>query len=232
MYHDKHILCVIPARGGSKRLPGKNIKPFLGRPLISYAIEAAKGSKYVDRIVVTTDDDAIAGVARECGAEVVVRPAEMATDEAPILQAYQHAVQEAEKLGTQYELLVLVQPTVPGVLAADVDATIEKILEAGTNCAITVAEVSERPEFMFRGDQGGGLSAYSPGALARTQDLETLYRINGAVYVAKRTTIMDAGKIIDQDSCAGVPMPRQRSVDIDTPHDFAMAEVSLQKPAA
>lgn len=229
MYKEQNILCVIPARGGSKRLPGKNIKPLLGRPLIAYAIAAAKGSTYVDRVVVTTDDEAIAAVARECGAEIVMRPAQMASDEAPVIQGYQHAVQQAESAGTTYDLLVLIQPTVPGVRAGDVDAAIEKIIEAGTNCAITVAEISERPEFMFRQDQGGVLAPYAAGSLLRTQDLETLYRINGAVYVTKRATVMDAGTITDQASCAGVVMPRERSVDIDTALDFMMAETLLRE---
>src|SRR6266404_128898 len=128
MYKDKKILCIIPARGGSKRLPGKNIKPLNGKPLIGYAIEAAKGSKYIDKVIVSTDDEAIAAVSKEFGAEVpFMRPAELATDTAASIEVLRHAVAFIENLEEKVDVIVLIQPTVPGVLAVDVDAAIEKI---------------------------------------------------------------------------------------------------------
>ncbi len=227
MYNGKKILCVIPARGGSKRLPGKNIKLLLGKPLIAYAIAAAKGSAYVDRIVVSTDDEKIASVARASGTEAVIRPAELATDAADVTLSYQHAVTAVETDGT-FDFVVLVQPTVPGILAGDIDAAIEKIIASGARSCITVCEIADRPEFMYRVGEGGMLTPYSDTPAGRTQDLEPLYRINGAVYVTVRGTLMNEGKIIDNQSCAAVLMPRERSTDIDTELDFIVAEASLR----
>jgi CMP-N-acetylneuraminic acid synthetase len=230
MYAQKKILCIIPARGGSKRLPGKNLKLLLGVPLISYGIRAAKDSKYVDRVIVSTDDQQIAEVAKEQGAEVpFMRPAELATDSAPVIPALQHAVAELEKLGEKFDFIVLVQPTVPGVLAEDIDAVIEKIEEVGTNSAITVCEIVDRPEWMYRRKEDTKLIPYAPAQTTLSQEMEELYRVNGAVYVVKREVLMQENKLIDKSDCASVLMPRERSTDIDTQADFDLAEFLLTK---
>ena len=229
MYKDKKILCVITARGGSKRLPGKNIKQLNGKPLIGYAIDAAKGSKYIDRVIVSTDDEQIASVAKECGAEVpFMRPAELATDTATSLMALQHAVGAVEAEGTQYYLIVLIQPTVPGVLSIDVDAAIEKIIETGANSCVSVTEITERPEWMYRLDLEGKATPYMLPSEARSQDLEKIYRGNGAIFVTAHSTLVEESKILDHANNAAIVMPRERSVDIDSPHDFFMAEQSLR----
>ena len=181
----------------------------------------------MDRIIASTDSEEIATVAKQEGAEVIIRPAELATDTATIVPTYQHAVAAAE-VDTQYDLVVLVQPTVPGVLAKDIDAAIEKIIEAGTCSCITICEIVDRPEFMYRAGEGGMLTPYSGVPAGRTQDMEPLYRVNGAVYVTERNTLMDRGVIIDNQSCVGVLMPRERSTDIDTELDFIVAEASLR----
>lgn len=228
MYQDKKILCIIPARGGSKRLPGKNIKPLLGKPLIAYAIAAAKSSKYVDRVIVSTDDQSIADAARAAGAEVpFLRPAELATDTAPVLPAIQHAVAAAEQESGKADVVMLVQPTVPGVQTMDIDATIEKLITSGARSCITVCDINDRPEFMYRLKEGSMLEPYTQTPAGRTQDMEPLYRVNGAVYATVRAALMDEGKIIDSGSCASVVMPRERSTDIDTAFDFAVAEAAL-----
>lgn len=230
MYKDKKILCLIPARGGSKRLPGKNIMLLGGRPLISYAIDAAKGSKYVDRTVVSTDDEAIARIAKECGAEIpFLRPAELSTDTSPVVLALQHAVTYFEGQDEQIDFVVLIQPTVPGVLAEDVDAAIEKIIETGVNSCISVCEIVDPPAWMYRMGEGGHVTPYvESDTTIRNQDLEKLYRVNGAVYVLLRSVLMEENKIIDQASCAAIIMPRERSVDIDTALDFTVAEALIK----
>ena len=227
MYNDKKILCVIPARGGSKRLPGKNIRPLLGLPLIAYAIAAAKGSAYLDRVVVSTDSQEIAAVSKKHGAEVIMRPHELATDTAKIVPAYQHAVSAAEDAGV-FDLVVLVQPTVPGVETGDIDAAIEKIVASGARSCISICEIVDRPEFMYRVSKDGMLAPYTNTPAGHTQDMELLYRVNGAVYVTERGTLMDKGKIVDSESCASVLMPRERSTDIDTELDFVVAEASFR----
>jgi CMP-N,N'-diacetyllegionaminic acid synthase len=229
MYKEQNILCIILARGGSKRLPGKNIKSFHGKPLISYAITAAKECAYIDTTMVSTDDEAIASVAREYGAEVpFMRPAELSSDTATSLSAMQHAVRFYEDQGVHFDLIVLIQPTVPGVLSTDITGLIEKVVEKGSNSGITVSEITDPPAWMYRMSDTGELSSYLPPASdTRSQDLEKLHRVNGAVYVTKRHTLMEQDVIVDKESVVGVLMPRERSVDIDTKTDFKIAETLL-----
>lgn len=230
MYKDKKILCIIPARGGSKRLPGKNIKLLNGIPLVGYAIRAAKGSQYIDKVIVSTDDEKIARIAREQGAEVpFMRSAELASDTAPTLPVLQHAVTFFEEKGERFDLIVLIQPTVPGVESRDVDATIEKIISAGVQSCITVCPIVDPPEWMYRMGAEGRLQKYIDAPAARAQDVEKLYRVNGAVYVTVRDTLMKENKIVDNNNCAGVIMPRERSTDIDTELDFAVAELAMKR---
>lgn len=224
MFKDQTIACIIPARGGSKRLPGKNIKPMLGKPLLAYAIEAAKGSKYIDHVAVSTDDEGIAQAARALGVDVVMRPAELATDEAPVAPAIAHALKAVGEM----PVFVLIQPTVPGVLSSDVDAAIEKRAESGARSCITVCDIVDRPEFMYRMSDHGILSAYATPDTGRTQDMEPLCRVNGAVYVSESAVLLNEGRIIDQASLAAVAMPRERSTDIDTQFDFEVAEAALK----
>ena len=229
MHTNKKILCIIPARGGSKRLPGKNIKLLNGIPLVGYAIRAAKGSQYIDKVIVSTDDEAIARDAREQGAEVpFMRPAELATDTATTLSVLQHAVTFFEEKGEQFDLIVLIQPTVPGVETRDVDAAIEKFASTGVNSCITVSPIVDPPEWMYRIDAEGRLQKYVDVPAGRGQDVEKLYRVSGAVYVTVRDTLMKENKIVDNNNCAGVIMPRERSIDIDTPLDFLMAETLMK----
>lgn len=218
------------ARGGSKRLPGKNIKLFNGTPMIGYGIKAAKGSQYIDKVIVSTDDDEIARVAREQGAEVpFIRPAELASDTATVIATLQHAVEQVEADGERFDLIVLIQPTSPGVLSQDVDAAIEKLESSGMNSCVSVCEITDRPEIMYRLAHNGCITPYVAGAGWRSQDMQELFRLNGAVYVAKHDTLMEGGKIYDNDSCVAVVMPRERSVDVDTAFDFAVAETMMKE---
>lgn len=227
MYRDKRIICIIPARGGSRRLPGKNIKLLHGTPLIAYAIHAAKDSRYVDRVIVSTDNKEIARIASEEGAEVpFIRPAKLASDETPMVPVLQHAVREAGE--DNCEWILLIQPTSPGVRGEDVNAVIEKMGEAGTHSCITVSEITDRPEWMYRRGKDGRLTPYSDSAYRsqdiQSQDLPKLYRINGAIYAVERAMLMTGNVLIDKTNCSSVLMPRERSIDIDTPLDFAIAE--------
>lgn len=230
MHKGKKILCVIPARGGSKRLPGKNIKLLNGTPLIGYAIRAAKGSQFVDRVIVSTDDAEIARVAREHGAEVpFMRPAELATDTSPVVETLKHVIKFTEEKGEPFDLIVLIQPTVPGVETVDVDAAIEKLASSGARSCISICEIIDRPEFMYRLKEDGMITRYNDAPVGRIQDMEPLYRVNGAVYVTRRALLMDEGKVLDNQNCAAVLMPRERSTDIDTEFDFAIAELAMNQ---
>lgn len=225
MHKDKKILCIIPARGGSKRLPGKNIKLLNGIPLIGYAIAAAKGSQHVDRVIVSTDNESIAKMAREQGAEVpFMRPIELASDTTPTLPVLQHVVKHFEDVGEKFDLIVLIQPTVPGVESGDVDAAIDKLVSAGANSCVSLCDIIDHPEWMYRLGAEERITPYVENAPVQSQNMEQLYRLNGAIYVTSRDVLMEKGKIYNNDNCTYILMPRERSTDIDTQLDFVIAE--------
>ncbi|MGK5091863.1 acylneuraminate cytidylyltransferase family protein [Deltaproteobacteria bacterium TL4] len=226
-------LGIIMARGGSKRIPLKNIKLLNGQPLISYSIKAALKSQRIDRLVISTDHAEIARIARECGADVpFTRPAELAED-VPSELVSQHAVRFVEQqTGIPVNLVITMQPTTPFVQPEDIDACI-KILEedASFDSAITVKEVSERPEWMFH-ERQGKISPFqgSPieGETGVFQSLPKLYHPNGAVYVSRRSVLMEKNRIIGDD-CGFHLMSREHSVDIDEPIDFEFAELLARR---
>ncbi len=232
MYKNNKILVIIPARGGSKRLPGKNIKPINGSPLISYAITAAKKSKYPDKIAVSTDDLKIAAVARKYGAEVpFLRPPELASDTASTLSVIQHAVNYFEK-NEKFKptIVVLIQPTNPLITSLDIDGTIEKMVEAKTKSCFSGTEISQRPEWMYRiNSKKPALFIKGKGTEKRSQDLPRLAIINGTVYATEYDTLMKRGLIQDNKSVGIYLMPKERSVDIDELFDFELAKFLLQK---
>lgn len=230
MINEHSVLCIIPARGGSKRLPGKNIKPIGGKPMIAYAIAAGKGSMYVDRTIVSTDDDTIARIAKEHGAEVpFLRPPELATDMAKAVDVVFHALDALkEKDGYVPDVIVLIQPTAPLVQSADVDGAIRQLTDDNTRTCVTMAPISERPEWMYRVENGRA-AAFLPAepVEARSQDLPLLYRINGAVYVVQTEEMRTHKRFTDPESLSAYIMPRERSVDVDELVDFQIAEVLL-----
>lgn len=227
-YKGKKILVIIPARGGSKRLPGKNIKKISGKPMIAHAILAAKKSEYTDRIIVSTDDVMIAKAAKRFGAEVpFMRPAELASDTAPTLPVLRHAVAHIEGRDKfKPDLVVLIQPTNPLINSEDIDGAIEKIVTTKTNSCFTVSEISQRPEWMYHinGKQAKLFLNEDKGPTKRSQDLPRLAIINGTVYVMTYETLMKRGLIRDNASTSIYLMPKERSVDIDDHFDFKIAE--------
>lgn len=220
------IIGVIHARGGSKRIPLKNIKPLAGRPLISYMVEAAVESRLLDRVIVSTDHPEIARISLEYGAEVpFMRPADIAEDVASELVT-QHAVRFVEERGYAVRIVLTMQPTTPFVTAEDIDACIAKMLETDLDTVLTVCEVHERPEWMYRLDGERALpytGRLVQGDAGISQKLQKLYIPNGAVWATRRSVLMDQGLITGSNSGL-VVMPRERSVDIDEPVDFITAE--------
>jgi len=223
------ILGVIHARGGSKRIPLKNMKLLAGRPLISYLVEAAMESRLLDRLIVSTDHPEIARIAREYGAEVpFVRPAELAEDVASELVS-QHAVRFVEAEGYAVQIALTMQPTTPFCSAEDIDACIQKMLETDLDTVFTGCEVHERPEWMYRRDESseGRVVPFSgrlvQGDAGISQKLPKLYIPNGAVWATRRAVLMEQG-LITGPKAGIVVMSRERSVDIDEPIDFIVAE--------
>ena len=220
------MICgVIPARGGSRGLVGKNIKPFRGQPLICHTIEAGRRSAVLDRLIVSTDDAAIADVARASGAEVpFMRPADLARDDTPTLPVVQHLVHWLEERGERVEAVVILQPTSPLRDASWIVAAVEKFRETGADAVTTVTAAEENPYWLQR-LEGERLHPFLPEGLAigRRQDLPPLYKLNGAVYVTRRDVLLGEGRILGADTRALV-RPRHQSIDIDDALEFRLAE--------
>lgn len=222
------IAGIIHARGGSKRIPMKNIKPLAGKPLIAYMIESALKSKILNRVIVSTDHDEIARIAEEYGAEVPFRrPPDLAED-VPSELVSQHAINYLMKEENYYaDIAVTMQPTTPFCLPEDINACIDKLIETNADSVITVKEVKERPEWMYRleGDKTFSLTGtLIQGETGVMQSLPKLYLPNGAIYATKVEVLMKENLIIGRDNRA-VIMPPGRSVDIDEPIDFILAEI-------
>jgi CMP-N-acetylneuraminic acid synthetase len=220
------VIGVIHARGGSKRIPLKNIKLLAGRPLISYMVEAAVESRLLDRVIVSTDHPEIARIAREYGAEVpFMRPTDLSEDVASELVT-QHAVQFVEAGGYQVKIVLTMQPTTPFCTSEDIDACIAKMLATDLDTVLTACEVHERPEWMYRlnGDHASPFTGkLVQGDAGISQKLPKLYIPNGAVWATRRSVLMEQNLITGPNS-GMVIMSRERSVDIDEPVDFITAE--------
>lgn len=224
------ILAVITARGGSKGLPGKNIKELNGKPLICYSIDAAKKSTLITHVIVSTDDKEIADVAKKCGGNIpFMRPRELALDDTPHLLVMQNAIEFMEKQeGITFDYVVILQPTSPYRTGKDIDSTIQKIIDTGADSAVSVCEIDPRfHPCKMKKLEGDILTPISEDFIEtqgkRRQDLSVFYKRNGAVYVMKRDTHMVKNKLYG-DSTAAYIMPRDSSVDIDTPNDWVKAE--------
>lgn len=222
-----NIIGVIHARGGSKRVPLKNIKPVNGKPLITYMINAALGSKYLRRVIVSTDHEGIKNVSLEAGAEVPFkRPAALAED-VPSEMVTQHAVEFVEtEESRKIDIVVTMQPTTPFCISEDIDACIALVAEKGFDSAFAASVVRERPEWMFTMKEGaaapltGGTMQGDRGVY---QTLDTLYIPNGAAYATKRDALYKENAVITKHASLHV-MPDERSVDIDEPIDMLYAE--------
>ena len=229
-----NILGVIPARGGSKGVPRKNLVPILGKPLIAYTIEAALQSRRLSRAVVSTDDEEIARVSRDCGAEVpFLRPPELATDSALSLGVMQHAVREMERLeGKKYDVAVMLQPTTPLRLGSDIDTGIDLLLKSGADAVISVVEVgAHHPLRMKKVLEDGQLVNFIDQGfedMRPRQELPPVYIRNGALYITRRDVLVNENSFTGKD-CRAYEMPEDRSVNIDSESDIILAEYYLKK---
>ncbi len=226
---EKKFLGFIPARGSSKSIPLKNIKPLLGKPLIAYTIEEALKSEYLERVIVSTDDSQIAEIAKEYGAEVpFIRPGELARDISPTLPVLQHALMFLESEGYTPDFVVLLQPTSPLREVRHIDDAIKKILDTNADTIITLTESEIHPYWMRKLEGDKVYPFIETGEkLLRRQDLPTIYKLNGAVVVSKREVILSGKNWQDQDTRAIIMDPIY-SIDIDTPLDFYIAEKLME----
>lgn len=231
MRRQTKVLGVVHARGGSKRIPLKNLLPLNGKPLIANIIQAAQASSVIDRLVVSTDHPKIQEVARQYHADVpFVRPPELAED-CPSEWVTQHAVRFVEEeQAALIEIAVTLQPTTPFCRAEDIAKCVKLLRETGADSVWTAVEVEQRPEWMFRVENGWAhpfIEGFISGERGITQSLPKLYVPNGAAYATRRETLMNAGLIIGPNTRL-VEMPRELSIDIDEMIDFRFAEFMAQ----
>lgn len=224
------IVAIIPARGGSKTIPRKNIRLLNGKPLIYYTIKEAQSSKYIHRVLVSTEDREIAEIAKGYGAEVVPRPVELAQDDIPSLLVYQQVIKHLEQVEDfSPNIIVALQPTSPLRKAEDIDEAIEKFLRTGCDSIVSVCEVEHPLQWMYT-LEGDKVKAVLEDAerITRRQDAPKVYRLNGAVYVIYRDVIMKQNRVLGGDMRAYI-MPSERSIDLDTELDFRLTELLMSE---
>ena len=220
-----NLLALIPARGGSKRLPGKNVRSFYGKPLIAWTIEAARKSKEVGDVVVTTDDESIADVARAWGASVpFIRPEELATDETPGIEPVLHALSEL----SEYDWVLLLQPTSPLRSEDDIDGIVEFCRRQDAHSAVSIREVGFDSDWIFTQDDHSQLAPVFGVSGAGVDERKQMYVLNGALYLARVDWLRKERKFVTRET-VGYVMPEERSADIDTPNDWVWAEYLMEK---
>lgn len=229
------VLAVIPARGGSKSIPRKNLVDVAGRPLIAWAIGAAREAKRLDRVIVSTEDEEIAETARRWGAEVpFVRPLELATDTVSLIPVVQHALAAMDGLGFRADAVVSLQATSPGLAGADVDAAVAKLAESGADSVATVLRIEhEHPYWAKRleGDRVRPFSAETNEGYLQRQDLPPAYVFDGAIFVRRRRLLEEWS---GRDFCLGtdvrgVELSAESSIHIDDEIHLEVARVVLAR---
>ena len=233
MIDGQRVLAIVPARRGSKGLPLKNIRPLQGKPLLAWPIEAARASRHVDRVVISTDDAEFAALAVAAGAEApFLRPAELANDTAPSIDFILHALDTLEAAGDRYDYLVLLEPTSPLTEAEDIDAALETLAaqRAAADAIVGVtALVSTHPAFVVRLDATGLMQPYAApsfGQLPRRQDTEPLYSLDGSLYVSSVEAIRRERSFCHARTLPHVT-PRWKSFEVDDLVDFICIEAIL-----
>jgi N-acylneuraminate cytidylyltransferase len=223
------VLAFVPARGGSKGLPRKNIIDLAGRPLIAWTLDAARQSRYIDRCVVSTDDSEIAKIARDHGGDVpFMRPAELAGDSAETFDALAHML----SLLPPFDVVVTLQPTSPLRTALDIDGTLETLVENDAPSCVSVTEPGKSPYWSYRIDEANHLDPLLGPSYSRMrrQELPNAYVLNGAVYATRTGWLLENRGSLGTDTVAYV-MPAERSIDIDNAFDLDLAGFMLRRQA-
>lgn len=231
MYKKKKILALIPARGGSKGVPRKNIRLLSGKPLIGWTIDQARESRYIDEIIVSTEDPAIAEVSKKSGAIVpFIRPRALAEDASPMIDVIIHALKWLRDNGGIFDLVVLLQPTSPLRTPEDIDRAIELFFSKKAKTVVAVCLAGHHPYRMNILPRNGRMNKFIKPCNVHIgrQKLPVFYYINGAVYVADINYIMRYKTLYGNNTYAYI-MPEERSVDIDNEIDFYFSEYLLRR---
>jgi CMP-N,N'-diacetyllegionaminic acid synthase len=226
------VLGIVPARGGSKGIPRKNIAPLLGKPLLAYTAEAALAARRLSRVVLSTDDEEIAGVGRRCGLDVpFLRPPQLARDDTPTLPVLQDVMRKLEVAGQEYEAVFTLQPTTPLRRPEDIDGAIELLERSGADSVISFVDVGEKHPARMKFIAADGRVIDPPFAERyegqRRQELPKLYLREGSIYVTRRAVLMEQNSLKGVD-CRAWLIPPERSCNIDTPFDLFLAEQLLR----
>ena len=227
MIGDSRLLAIITARGGSKRLPRKNISVFNGQPLIAWSVKAGKNSQYVDRLILSTDDNETAQIAKSAGAEIPFkRPGELALDSTSSIDVVVHAINELAARGDIYEYVLLLQPTSPLRSARHIDEAVELLVDKDATGIISVTEVDHPYEWSGLLSQSLSMDDFLQRQLdsQSSQNLPVRYRVNGAIYIAKVDQFIKEKSFFLSSKLFAYKMDREVSVDIDTRFDFQFAE--------
>ena len=233
MYAGKNILGLIPARGGSKGLPGKNIRPLLGKPLLAWTVEQALDSRYIDHLAVSTDVQAIADVAERFGVrEIIPRPKKLATDTAQSIDVIAHALQYLGERGQKYDYLVLLEPTSPLRETKDIDRAIEVLVnnKKGGVSIVSIAKVENvHPEFLTKMVKNNRLIPYQKNniRIKRRQDLSDLYFFEGTLYISEVKELLKRRSFY-HDRTLGYVVPRWKSPEVDELMDLLCIETILK----
>jgi CMP-N-acetylneuraminic acid synthetase len=227
MIDDMKVLAVIPARGGSKRLPRKNLLDLGGRPLVAWSIKAGQCSNYVDQIAVTSDDAEILEIAQDYGVLPIDRPAELANDTATTFEAIEHTIRNVEK----NDLVVVLQPTSPLRSEKHVDEAIELLVVKNANAVVSVCEMDHSPLWANKLNDDLSMVGFLKDEVAnkRSQDLERYYRLNGAIYVCNIEKLLEEKSFFLKKDIFAYKMDRHSSIDIDEKDDFLLAQYIFEK---
>jgi CMP-N,N'-diacetyllegionaminic acid synthase len=227
MIQEKSVLAIIPARGGSKGLPGKNLAPLGGKPLIAWTIEAALQSQYIDRLILSSDDTTIIHIAAQYGCDApFIRPAELARDDSSTLDTVLHALQQLPG----YDITVLLQPTSPLRDSRDIDNTLATLFAENAGSCVSVTAPDKSPYWMYTTDQHGSLRPLLDPNLSgrQRQELPPVYVLNGAVYAIYTDLLLNTREFVP-DGTVPYLMSKEHSVDVDYQLDLDFVELLLRK---
>lgn len=226
------VIGIIPARGGSKGVPRKNIRLLAGKSLLAYSVESSLAAKRLDHVILSTDDLEIAETGRSLGVDVpFIRPAELSDDKAPTFPVVIHAVRHMEGFGMHFDAVCLLQPTNPFRTAKDIDACVELLETTGADSVVSVLRVPDQynPNWVYwQNDRGEmTLSTGESSPVARRQDLPPAFHRDGTIYVTRRSVLYECGNLYGE-RVQGYELDPARSVNIDTIDDWDLAEKMLK----
>ena len=228
MINNKKVLAFIPARAGSKGIKNKNIIDLAGKPLISYTINAAKKSKYIDKVIVSTDGEKIADVAKKYGADVpFFRPKELAEDTSNVITAIIYTIKELKKMGEEYDILVLLQPTSPFRSEQHIDEALEMLINNNLPSLLSVCETDKNPTLIRTLDKDKMIKPIIESDISLRQQMDKYYILNGAIYINYVKDMKENRYLKDNEY--GYIMDKYHSLDIDEPIDLEIANLYINK---